>query len=360
MKRFAIIALVILIIGAFVLVPLLKNSGTDEIESGFPASFNFDGDLATKYGDAIPIAFTINDPDIKTVELIYNDSVFKTWTAPKAGKQTFQLDASFYGLGTRGLVLRSTRNDGTEEEDSRNLRILSDISPKYLKATAVASFPHEQTSYTQGLEFSNGQLYEGTGDPGQKGASIVAKVDLKTGKIGQKNGLDPTRFGEGITIMGDELFQLTWQSGECFVYDKNNLTLKLKTFNYTGEGWGLCNDGKYLIMSDGSEHIYFRDPKTFAIVRVIDVYDDQNPYASLNELEYVDGRIYANVYTTNTVLVIDPQFGKVLEVIDATPLVPVGKLGGEVLNGIAYNPATKKLYMTGKYWGKVMEVAITE
>lgn len=361
MKRFAIIALLILLIGAFILVPLLKNKGDDDdFSSGFPASFALDGDIGAKYGEAIPIAFTVKDADIKQVQLIYNDSVFKTWDAPKPGKQVFRLDASFYGLGTRYIVLRSIRNDGTQEEDSRMLRVVSDISPKYLKATAVATFPHDASSYTQGLEFNNGQLYEGTGDPGQKGASIIAKVDLKTGKIGQKNGLDATHFGEGITIMGDELFQLTWQTGKCFVYDKNNLMMKLKEFTYTGEGWGLCNDGKYLIMSDGSEHIYFRDPKTFAIVRIIDVYDDVKEYSALNELEYVDGKIYANVYTTNTILAIEPETGRVLEVIDASPLVPVGKLGGEVLNGIAYNPATKKLYMTGKYWGKVMEVRITE
>jgi glutamine cyclotransferase len=358
-RRIAIIGLLVVLIGAFLLAPLLKNCSGSETSTGFPASFNFEENLATKYGVDVPIAFTVNEDAIKQVELMYNDSVFKTWTAPKKGKLVFQLQADYYGLGTRGIVLRATRNDGTIEEDSRMIRILSDISPKYLKANVVGSLPHDQTRYTQGLEFSDGQLYEGTGDPGSKGATVVGKVDLQTGTMGTKNGLDANYFGEGITILGDQLYQITWQSGKCFVYNKNTMLLE-KDFTYTGEGWGLCNDGNYLIMSDGSEHIYFRDPKTFEIVRTVEVYDDNGPRAALNELEYIDGKIYANVYTTNTVLVIEPGLGRVLEVIDASALEAAGKLGGEVLNGIAYNPATKKLYMTGKFWGKLLEVSITE
>jgi glutaminyl-peptide cyclotransferase len=358
MKRFVIIGLLLLLIGAFVLVPLLRN-GSSDTDDELAAAFLFNEDLAAPDGRIVPIAFMVEDEDIRSVELIYNDSVFQTWQSPKKGKIVYQLNAGYYGLGTRELVLRITRNDGSVQEDPRLLRILSDISPKYLKATVAASFPHDQTSYTQGLEFNNGQLYEGTGDPGQQGATKVGKVNLKTGQWAEKNGLDANYFGEGITILGDKLYQLTWQSGKCFVYDKNTMKL-LSEFTYTGEGWGLCNDGKSLIMSDGTETIYFRNPKTFAIERSIDVYDEFSARAGLNELEYVDGKIYANVYTTNTVLVIDPNNGKVLEVIDATALAAAGKMGGEVLNGIAYDPAGKKLYMTGKYWGKILQVAIEE
>ncbi len=360
MKRFVILAVLIVAIAAFILVPLLQKSGTDDIESGFPASFNFEENLATDYGKTIPIAFTVNSDEVKTVELLYHDSVFQRWTAPK-GTITFLLDADYYGVGTRVLTLRSTLNDGNVEEDTRMLRVLSDIAPKPVKLEVVASYDHDRTSYTQGLEFSNGKLYEGTGNP-QNGeaASIVGQVDLKSGKIVTKNGLDATYFGEGITILGDELFQLTWKNGKCFVYDKNSLTVKLKEFTYTGEGWGLCNDGTNLIMSDGTERIYFRDPKTFNIIRTIEVYDNVGPRVGLNELEYIDGKIYANVYTTDIVIVIDPLSGKVLEEIDASALVPVGQMGGEVLNGIAYDKTTNKLYMTGKYWGKLMEVKPVE
>jgi glutamine cyclotransferase len=358
-KRFALLALLIVLIGAFLLVPILKNCSGPDTTSGFPASFNFDENLASRYGEHIPIAFTVNEDGIQQVELIYNDSIFQTWTAPKKGKQVFQLEADYYGVGTRGIVLRSTRADGTVEEDARMIRVLSDIPPSYKTAMVVTALPHDPTRYTQGLEFNDGQLYEGTGDPGSKGATVVGKTDLKSGAWLVKNGLDANFFGEGITILGDQLYQITWQSGKCFVYDKNTMVVE-KDFTYTGEGWGLCNDGKYLIMSDGTEYIYFRDPQTFEIVRTIQVYDDVSSRPALNELEYVDGKLYANVYTTNLVLVIDPSSGKVLEVIDASALVATGKQGGEVLNGIAYDAASKKLYMTGKYWGKLLEVSITE
>lgn len=360
MKRYVILALLILAIGAFILVPMLQNNGSDDIESGFPASFNFQGNPATEYGKSIPIAFTVNSDEVKTVELIYNDSVFQTWTSPK-GVITYLLEADYYGVGTRPLALRSTLNDGNIEDDTRMLRVLSDIAPKPVTMEVVQAYTHDQTSYTQGLEFSEGQLYEGTGNP-QNGAaaSMVGKIDLKSGKILKKNGLDATYFGEGITILGDELFQLTWKNGKCFVYDKNTLEVKMKEFTYTGEGWGLCNDGTNLIMSDGTERIYFRDPKTFNIIRTIDVYDNVEPRVGLNELEYIDGKIYANVYTTDIIIVIDPLTGKVLEEIDASALGLVGRMGGEVLNGIAYDKATGKLYMTGKYWGKLMEVKPAE
>lgn len=357
MKRFAIIALLILAAGAFIIVPMLKGNDTD-VDTAELATFNFDGYLATPYGKDTPIAFTVPEGPITKVELIYNDSLFAQWKNPK-GKITFLLDADFYGVGTRSLVLRSTFTDGTTEEDPRMMRVLSDISPKPLIATVVKAYPHDATSYTQGLEFDKGQLYEGSGNPNNSGESKIGKVDLNTGQFTLKNALDATYFGEGITIFGDELFQLTWQNGKCFVWDKNTMQLK-REYMYTGQGWGLCNDGRFLIMSDGSERITFRDPKTFRPVRTIEVFDDQGPRTNLNELEYVNGKIYANVYTTNMVLTIDPLSGKVLEEIDASALVVAGKMGGEVLNGIAYNPLTKKLYMTGKYWGKILEVNISE
>jgi glutamine cyclotransferase len=217
-------------------------------------------------------------------------------------------------------------------------------------------YPHDTQNYTQGLEFNNGKLYEGTGDPSQQGKTVVGQIDLKTGGFsGLKNGLDQTYFGEGITIFGNELFQLTWRNGKCFVYDKNTMQLK-RDISYTGDGWGLCNDGKALIMSDGTERIYFRNPKTFQIIRTIDVYDNVGPRTFINELEFVNGKIYANIYQTNTIIAIDPLTGKVLEEIDASALEISGKSGGDVLNGIAFNPLTNKTYLTGKYWSKLFEV----
>jgi glutamine cyclotransferase len=189
---------------------------------------------------------------------------------------------------------------------------------------------------------------------------MLGMISLENGAFnGPKNGLDATYFGEGITILGDKLYQLTWQNQKCFVYDKKTMQVT-GDFSYQGEGWGMCNDGKSIITSDGTEYLYFRNPKNFQIDHYIQVYDNIGPRTNLNELEYIDGKIYANVYTTSTLVVIDPNTGKVLEEIDASELVTKGKNGGDVLNGIAYNRLNKKLYLTGKYWSLTFEVSLTE
>lgn len=344
------------LISAAILVGLLMFTscgGDDELVEG--ATFNFPGDLKIAYGKVAPLEIQIPD-GLKKVELYYNDSLVKTFPGKK-GTQKFNLIAYYYGVGSRRVVLKSYFNDGTQQDESMIVQVVSDIVPTDYKVAIVSTYPHNTENYTQGLEFSNGQLYEGTGDPGQQGKSLLAKVDLKTGAIGTKIGLDsPNYFGEGITIFGDKIYQLTWKNGECFIYDKNTLQMDKKSFKYTGQGWGLCNNGKQLIMSDGTERIYFRDPKTFGIVRTIEVFDNIGPVTELNELEYIDGKIWANIYMTNRVVVIDPTSGIVLEEIDCTELEIQGKNGGDVLNGIAYNPQTGKIYMTGKYWNKLFEV----
>jgi len=339
---------------AIVLFLTVSCNGDNDVEL---ATFNTPGDLMTPYGKDLPISFTIPD-NLTKVELIYNDSVVETYTGKK-GEQKFTLDADYCGVGARNLVLRSHYADGTSQETTMMVLVVSDIKPKQLRASVVHTFPHNTLNYTQGLEFSDGVLYEGTGDPGQQGKTMLGKVNLSTGEYTAFKGLDATYFGEGITVMGDQVYQLTWQNGKCFLYSKGDLTMKLKEFTYTGEGWGLCNDGKQLIMSDGSETIYFRDPKTFMVTRTIQAVDNEKPRVSLNELEYIDGKIYANIYTTNTIIAIDPLTGRVLEEIDAAELEVLGKgSGGDVLNGIAYNSADKKLYMTGKYWEKLFEVKL--
>lgn len=351
MKKYAIIGLLVLIIGAFVVVPLFQSSGDDEMAF---ADFERNEDIQTTYGATIPLTLVVPE-GLEKVELIYNDSIFKMWEQPTA-KINFVLDASYFGVGTRIVVIRSYLSDGTTQDASHMIRVVSDIAPTPMLVKVTKEYPHDTQNYTQGLEFNNGKLYEGTGDPSQQGKTVVGEVDLKTGGFsGLKNGLDQTYFGEGITIFGNELFQLTWRNGKCFVYDKNTMQLK-RDISYTGDGWGLCNDGKALIMSDGTERIYFRNPKTFQIIRTIDVYDNVGPRTFINELEYINGKIYANIYQTNTIISIDPFTGKVLEEIDASALEISGKSGGDVLNGIAFNPLTNKTYLTGKYWSKLFEV----
>ena len=354
-RRYGIIILLILVLGAFVTIPLMRSceSNSEEVDM---ARFDLPGSPAAKYGTDIPIKFIIPEGLVK-VELIYNDSVFQTWNNPKAQTRTVALRTDYYGVGSRNLVLRSTFKDGTSMDNSTIVRVLSDITPEFLFAKIIKEYPHNPENYTQGYEFDGNQLYESTGDPGQKGETKLGAVSLESGQFEKKNALDATYFGEGITILGDLIYQITWQNGKCFVYDKKTMILKDFDFSYVGQGWGLCNDGKSIIMSDGSERITFRDPKTFQATRVIEVYDNVEPKTYLNELEYIDGKIYANVYTTGNVLVIEPSTGRVLQEIDANELVVRGKgAAGEVLNGIAHNKLTKKTYMTGKYWAKAFEV----
>jgi glutamine cyclotransferase len=187
------------------------------------------------------------------------------------------------------------------QTEQRTLRVLSDIPVEKWTAEIVQEYPHLATSFTQGLEFDGNTLFEGTGDPNQSGQTLVAEVDLKSGEQKRKSALDASYFGEGISIFGDELFQLTWKNGKCFVYDKNTFSVK-RELNYTGEGWGLCHDDKNLIMTDGSERIFFRDPKTFEVIKTIEVYTDQGPLNYLNELEYqeIEGYKIENLPAGNT------------------------------------------------------------
>lgn len=352
MKKYIIIGLLILAAAAMVIGPMLsKNNGGGTIEEDAPALFGFKDNLATKWNEVVPLSISVNSKEIEKLELIYNDSVFNVWKNPKGTLQV-NFNAGYYGLGTRNLVLLSTLKDGTTYMDNRMVRVLSDVKPEIWIAEIAATFPHEATSFTQGLEFNEGTLYEGTG---QKGMSFVAQVDLNSGKINKQMGLDANYFGEGITVFGNKLYQLTWQEQKCFVYDKKTLQIE-KDLAYNGEGWGLCNDGENLIMSDGTERLVFRDPENFQVMKTIEVYDDRGPVSKLNELEFIDGLIYANIWMTNTVVVIQPENGKVTAVIDGTELVKQGRGNGDVMNGIAYNPASKKIYMTGKNWPKLFEV----
>ncbi|WP_343748222.1 glutaminyl-peptide cyclotransferase [Fluviicola sp.] len=356
MKRYGIIILLVLIVAAFIIVPLINKSGRGSEEMAI-AKFETPGNIMVEYGQEVPVKFTVPEGLVK-VELLYNDSVFETWNNPKAQTRTVAMQTNYYGVGAFPMVLRSTFQDGTSLENSILVRVASDIDPELVFVKVLKEYPHNKENYTQGFEFDGNQLYEGTGDPGQQGKTLVGPISLETGQfIEPKNGLDATYFGEGITILGDLLYQLTWQNGKCFIYDKKTMVLKGE-YSYVGQGWGLCNDGKVIMMSDGSERITFRDPKSFQAIRSIEVYDKEGPRTYLNELEYIDGKIYANVYTTGTVLVIEPTTGRVLQEIDANELVVRGKNGGDVLNGIAYNKLTKKLYMTGKYWTKTFEVSI--
>jgi glutamine cyclotransferase len=222
------------------------------------------------------------------------------------------------------------------------------------------SYPHDPQAFTQGLFFKDGQLYESTG---QKGQSSLRKVELKTGKVLQKKALADEYFGEGSTPVGENIVGLTWQSNVGFIYDAKTFALKGR-FNYKGEGWGLASDAGNVYMSDGSAEIRVLDPKTLEERRRIQVTAEGKPIAQLNELEIVDGEIYANVWGTDVIARIDPASGKVVGWIDLTGLLPPAQRGTSsvdaVLNGIAYDGKHRKLYVTGKLWPKLFEIELVQ
>jgi glutamine cyclotransferase len=351
MKKVLVIVIVIGLLGSY-LVPMFMN---DSKNTEAPFQFGFSDNLAITFGDVVNIPIETNG-DAKNVSITFGGKLIQKFAQPKE-KLSIQLDSKKYQIGAYEIEMQGMDKEGQLFTEIRNVRILSDVTPEKWKLEIVRRFPHNVSSFTQGLAFSGDQMYEGTGDPNQTGASLVAKVNLNTGEIGQKIGLDATRFGEGITILGDQIFQLTWLNHKCLVYNKETLEL-LKEFDYTTEGWGICTDGKLLYMSDGSERIYVRNPKNFDIIKTIEVYTNEFAIPRLNELEFVNGLIYANIWTSNEIAVIDPLSGKVLALIDATNLVNEGKGNGEVLNGIAYQAKSNKLYMTGKFWPTLFEVKV--
>ena len=220
----------------------------------------------------------------------------------------------------------------------------------------VNTYPHDRTAFTQGLEYRDGFLYEGTGITGR---SSVRKVDLTTGRVLQNFDVPQPFFGEGITLVGNQIIELTWQSQTGFVYDKSNFRV-LGNFQYPGEGWGLTNDGKQIYMSDGSSQIRVWDPVTLKEVRRITVKDGDKPVTQLNELEFVKGEILANVWQTDRIARISPADGKVLGWIDLSGILPPSERSGSdaVLNGIAYDASTDRLFITGKLWPKLFEIKL--
>jgi glutamine cyclotransferase len=228
-------------------------------------------------------------------------------------------------------------------------------SPEYTYRV-VHAYPHDPTAFTQGLEYHDGFLYEGTG---REGHSTLRRVALETGKVVQRIDLAPDYFGEGITVINGRVVQLTYKSQTGFVYDRANFRL-LRNFTYSGEGWGLTNDGSTIYMSDGSAQIRFWDPQTLQERKRITVREGGRAIDNLNELEWVHGEIYANIWQTNRIARISPADGHVIAWIDLTGLLKPEDLAEpvDVLNGIAYDAAHDRLFVTGKLWPKLFEIKI--
>ena len=230
------------------------------------------------------------------------------------------------------------------------------VEPLFYTYEVVAEYPHLRTSYTQGLQFVEGELWEGTGEYGR---SQLLRNDLASGKVLQSKKLSKEEFGEGITVLGDKIYQLTWLNGKMHTYDKATLR-HLATHTYKGEGWGLTTDGEKLYMSDGTNHIRVLNPETLAQERRLGVTLRGESLQYLNELEWIDGKIWANVYTTDHIVIINPENGVVEGVVNLAGILPEKERDNrtDVLNGIAYDKATKRIFVTGKNWSNLFEIRV--
>jgi len=247
--------------------------------------------------------------------------------------------------------------EGENVETTARIEVVSSIEPKLLNYTIVNTFPHDTLAFTEGFEFYRDTLIESTG---QKGASHFRKYDYKTGKVHKQVNMDSQYFGEGITVINNKIYQLTWQSNVGFIYDANTLK-QIKTFPYDKpiEGWGMTNDGKHIYQSDGTEKIWKMNPETQKMEDYINVYTNTNKIKSINELEWIDGKIYGNIWQKDAIAVINPITGAVEGVLNLAGLRSKIKFAGaEVLNGIAYNPKTKTIFVTGKNWDKMFEIRV--
>lgn len=235
-------------------------------------------------------------------------------------------------------------------------------APRKYGFKVVRELPHDPQAFTQGLEVKNGIFYESTGQ--YDGKSSLRRVAIETGKVLNKINLDNEFFGEGMTIIGNQIIQLTYLERKAFVYDANTLR-KLKEFNYDSkikEGWGLCYNGTELILSEGTNFLHFVNPEDFSVQKSIPVFNHQGPVHNLNELEYIDGLVYANVYQTDIIVIIDPNTGAVVGEINLIGIYPEKneRQYDNELNGIAHDPITKTLYVTGKNWAKLFQIEIVK
>lgn len=329
-----------------------KNKGENSLftidDSTFPAHF--------LPQEAVSIAIVNpKSKEIDSIAYFVNDKK----VGSTKGSEKFKFELKDQKLGYQ--YLKATVYFGSDSSDAtKRVELVSNVNPKLLKYKIVNTFPHDKKDFTEGLEFYNDTLYESTG---QEGASFIKKYDYKTGKVFKKIDLDSKYFGEGITFINGKLFQLTYKTKKGFIYDAKTLKLE-KTFDYEKdiEGWGMTNDGKQIYQTDGTEKIWKVDPATQKMVDYINVYSGTSKIKAVNELEWIDGKIYANVWFKDAIAVINPNSGAVEEILDLSGLrktmTDIKK--DDALNGIAYNPKTKTIFVTGKNWSKMFEITVSE
>lgn len=312
--------------------------------------------------------FKLNDP-VKVVLALENESrlpdsvlVFfngKAITTLHSGPWEYTIPPAFtITTGRKSLKVTAYKSGKQQNTVTRFMIIYSDIVPENIGYKIVHTYPHNRDAFTQGLVYDNGVLFEGTG---QESGSTLREVELETGKVIRQHNLDASLFGEGIALYHDRIYQVTWENKVGFVYDK--LTFKvINKIYYPTQGWGLTTINDRIVMSDGTNVLYYFEPEMFTVVSRIEVYDNEKKIDSLNELEYINGEIWANIWMNDHIARIDPATGKVLAYINLKGILPESERNTDtdVLNGIAYDPQGKRIFVTGKRWPKLYEIKLIE
>lgn len=323
-----------------------------------PASVTMTPEAGTSYKAGEDVKVSVNLSGGKADSIVYLIDSAK-YTAKK-DTSVLVLKTDSMRLGNK-LITARVYTDGKAQEVSTNIILMAAKAPEQYTYKVVKVFPHDTSAYTEGLLYQDGFLYESTGS---KGHSSLRKVNLETGKVVQEAKLDPELFGEGISIIGDKILMLTYTQPEpAFVFDKNTFKVLNKFINHVGvEGWGMCFDGNKLYFDDSTNRIWLLDKDTYHETGYIDVYTDKAAVDSVNELEYIDNKLYSNIYQKDSIITINPKTGAVLQMIDMKNLWPLSQHprdfdeGNNVLNGIAYDPKGKRIFVTGKKWPHLYQV----
>jgi glutamine cyclotransferase len=313
-------------------------------------------------------AFRLKDPIKVAMEVISSDSQPDSVIISFDGKAVASLKAAPWEYiippanalttGRKSVKVTAYRGKHMQNPVTRFTVIYSDIAPKRYGYKVVHSYPHDTEAFTQGLVYDKGVLFEGTG---QKTGSSLREVELQSGRVIRQHNLDASLFGEGIALYRDRIYEVTWENKVGFIYDKATFNVINKIY-YASQGWGLTTINDRIVMGDGSNVLAFYEPDMFTIISRIEVYDNEKKVDSLNELEYINGEIWANIWMSDLIARIDPVSGKVLAYIDLKGLLPESDRTPEtdVLNGIAYDPDGKRIFVTGKKWPKLFEIRLTE
>jgi glutamine cyclotransferase len=356
MKKYNLLSIILLA------VTLSSCGDTKKGENTF---FTFDNTIVkTQYEpqDKLDLAIT-NDKSKAIDSVIYYINDKQVGSSNGIERLTYSLKNQKLGYQyLKALVYFA----GDTSEAAKRIELVSNITPKLLKYKIINTYPHDTKSFTEGLEFYKDTLYEstGSGNSASGGAykSYLRKYDYKTGKVYKQIDLEDKYFGEGITFINGKLYQLTWQEKTGFIYNATTLELE-KSFAYTKdiEGWGMTNDGKNIYQSDGTEKIWTTNPENQQMLDYINVYSGKTKIKAINELEYINGKFYANVWQKDAIAVVDPHSGAVEGILNMSGLRKlINVTPDDVLNGIAYNPKTKTIFVTGKNWDKMFEIIVIE